>query len=152
MSSQLKDRPYIGVGVMVWKGDALLLGQRKGSHDEGSWQFPGGHLEHGETVLECASREVAEETGIKISEGFHAGFTGNIFERAGRQYVTLFVSARHVSGEAQVIEPEKCRCWKWFPYNELPSPLFLPITNLLEQVPHLGVLRNAPGIQAGGHI
>jgi 8-oxo-dGTP diphosphatase len=50
------------------------------------------------------------------------------------------------------MEPEKCEYWKWFPYNELPSPLFLPITNLLEQVPHLGVLRDAPDIHAVAHI
>jgi 8-oxo-dGTP diphosphatase len=149
--AQFKDRPYIGVGVMVWSGNKLLLGQRKNSQDEGSWQFPGGHLETGETILECARREVDEEAGIQIGDIFHAGFTGNVFKRNGRQYVTLFVSAKYISGDAKVLEPEKCKCWKWFPYNELPSPLFLPITNLLEQVPHLGIFRDVPDIQAGVH-
>jgi 8-oxo-dGTP diphosphatase len=151
LSSEFNDRPYIGVGVMVWKGDKLLLGQRKDVHDEGVWQFPGGHLETGETVSECAQREVSEETGVQIGNAFHAGFTGNIFKRGGRQYVTLFISASYVSGEVSVMEPDKCTCWKWFHYNELPSPLFSPITNLLQQVPHLGVLRDASDTQASEH-
>jgi 8-oxo-dGTP diphosphatase len=149
--SQPDNRPYIGVGVLVWNGDSLLLGKRKDLHYADSWQFPGGHLENGESVLECASREVREESGIEIGDSFHAGYTGNVFKRNNRQYVTLFVSAKYTSGEVRVMEPEKCKCWKWFPYNELPLPLFSPITNLLEQVSDLGIFRDVPDIQAGGH-
>ena len=34
--------------------------------DIGKWCVPGGGLELGETVAECAAREVFEETGVKI--------------------------------------------------------------------------------------
>jgi 8-oxo-dGTP diphosphatase len=35
--------------------------------DEGEyWYAPGGRLEPGETLLECAAREVAEETGLLV--------------------------------------------------------------------------------------
>lgn len=33
-----------------------------------TYQFPGGHLEEGETLSECLLREIEEETGIKIED------------------------------------------------------------------------------------
>lgn len=135
------NRPYVGVGVLVWKADCLLLGKRINSHGETTWQFPGGHLEVGETVAECAVREVREETGLEIAGMIHAGFTNELFSTTGRQYVTLYISAAYVTGEARVLESEKCQCWQWFHYDELPAPLFKPITNLLKQTPSLNVLQ-----------
>jgi 8-oxo-dGTP diphosphatase len=145
------NRPYVGVGVLVWKGDTLLLGKRINSHAEAAWQFPGGHLEVGETVTKCAVREVREETGIEIAGMKHAGFTDELFSTADRQYVTIFVSAAYVSGEARVLEPEKCQCWQWFHCDELPAPLFKPITDLLKRTPVLNVLRVDLGTLKGAH-
>ncbi|QRZ12340.1 NUDIX hydrolase [Paracoccus methylovorus] len=47
-------------------GDTMraLLVQRRNPPDAGLWGFPGGHVEPGETALEAAARELAEETGI----------------------------------------------------------------------------------------
>lgn len=149
-SSNIK-RPYIGVGTLVWKGDFLLLGKRLNSHGEGEWQFPGGHLELGETVTDCAVREVLEETGIEIIGMVPAGYTNEMMSVNDRQYLTLYVSAAYVSGELKVLEPEKCECWQWFKYDELPTPLFQPIINLLRQVPSLNVLQVGPGTPAGAH-
>lgn len=137
----MSQRPYIGACVLLWKQDSLLLGQRLGGQSEGEWQFPGGHLEVGETVLECAAREVREETGLKISEAVHAGFSDKMFSAGGRDYVTLYVSAAYTSGEPKAMEPDKCLSWQWFRYDQLPSPLFLPIVNLLQQSPDLSVYR-----------
>lgn len=144
-------RPYVGVGVLVWKGDFLLLGKRSDLHGDAVWQFPGGHLETGESVTQCAVREVREEAGIEVEGMMHAGFTDELFSTAERHYVTLYVSANYVSGEARVLEPEKCQCWQWFHYNELPAPLFEPITNLLKQTPVLDVLQVDRGIPEGVH-
>lgn len=32
-----------------------------------TYQFPGGHLEEGETLVECLKREILEETGMEVS-------------------------------------------------------------------------------------
>lgn len=41
-------------------------------HVHGKWDFPGGGLEHDESVKECAEREVKEETGYEIEvKGFY---------------------------------------------------------------------------------
>lgn len=134
-------RPCIGVGVMLWKGDYLLLGQRIDAQGATCWQFPGGRLEAGESVLECAAREVCEETGLAIGFARPAGFNNLPFSAGEHDYVTLYVSAAHLGGEPEVMEPEKCRSWQWFHHRELPDPLFLPITHLLKQSPDLRVFK-----------
>ncbi len=106
-------------------------------HSENSWQFPGGHLEFGETVETCARREVGEEAGITIRNIVHCGYTNDVFIDADKHYVTLFVSSDYDKGELRVMEPEKCEKWQWFEWNQLPEPLFLPIKNFLRQFPDL---------------
>ena len=50
-------KPKVGVGVMILKDGEILLGKRKGSHGEGEYAFPGGHLEYMESFSDCAKRE-----------------------------------------------------------------------------------------------
>lgn len=140
---QANNRPFIGVAVMLWKGEHLLLGQRIDSDGSHVWQFPGGHLDVSENVLQCAAREVQEETGLDIGFAEHAGFTNEMFSVADRKYVTLYVTAAYVSGEPEIMEPDKCRGWQWFHYKKLPEPLFLPVINFLKQSPDLSVFQVA---------
>lgn len=126
-------RPYIGVAVIVVRQGRVLLGKRINAHGAGTWQFPGGHLEYGESIEACARRELMEETGLSI-ETLHLGpFTNDFFETEKEHYVTLFVIADRTTGDPVVREPEKCERWDWFPWAQLPRPRFLPIVNLLKQ-------------------
>lgn len=127
------DRPKVGVGVIVQKDGKFLLGKRMGAHGEGSWCFPGGHLEGNERVEDCAIRETEEETGIKIKNIRKATYTNDIFSEESKHYVTLFVLADYDSGEVRICEPEKCEKWEWFDWNNLPSPLFVPVENLVKE-------------------
>jgi 8-oxo-dGTP diphosphatase len=123
----------IGVGVLVWRGKQLLLGRRIMPHHEYCWQFPGGHLESEESVIECASREVLQETGLEVRELRHLGFTDKAFTVAGQHYISLLVSCEVAAGDPVVLEPDKCECWQWFDYQQLPLPLFEPIVIFLSQ-------------------
>lgn len=126
-------RPLIGVAVIVTKAGSVLLGKRKGAHGAGTWAFPGGHLEYGESVEECARREVIEECGIQIINPRAVTFTNDIFGAEGKHYVTLFVSADYSAGDLVVREPDKCEGWIWSPWPPTVKPLFLPVLNLLKQ-------------------
>ncbi|MBU1204900.1 MAG: NUDIX domain-containing protein [Nanoarchaeota archaeon] len=126
-------RPKVGVGIIVIKDNKVLLGKRKNSHGEGSWCFPGGHLEFNESLENCAKREVLEETGIKIKNIRFETITNDIFKDEEKHYITIFMLCEHDSGEAKVMEPGKCEKWDWFEWNNLPEPLFLPIQSLLKK-------------------
>ena len=64
--SKKNDEIKVGIGIMIFKNGKILLGKIKGSHGEGEYAFPGGHLEYMESVKEGALRELEEECGIKI--------------------------------------------------------------------------------------
>jgi 8-oxo-dGTP diphosphatase len=93
---------------------------------------PGGHIEFGESFADCAVRETSEEAGITVKNIRDWVYTNDFFETEGKHYITVFVIAEHDSGEPQIMEPEKCECWEWFEWKNLPSPLFLPLQNLLK--------------------
>ena len=122
--------PRVGVGVIVLRDGLVLLGKRNGSHGADTWALPGGHLEFGETVEQCAAREVLEETGLFIQSATLGPYTNDVFVSEGKHYITLFVLAQSVSGEPQLREPAKCSAWQWFRWLELPKPLFQPLASL----------------------
>ena len=66
MTREYPDYPMVGVGVVVWKDEMVLLIQRGKPPRAGAWSLPGGRQELGETTREAGVREVLEETGIKI--------------------------------------------------------------------------------------
>lgn len=126
-------RPRVGVGVVVTKQDKVLLGKRKGSHGTGKWSLSGGHLEFGESIEECAKRELLEETGLKAISLELGPWTNDLMED-NNHYVTLFVFVSEFAGIPQLLEPDKCEGWKWFAWDQLPSPLFPTIPSLIEKV------------------
>lgn len=120
--SELKQQ--VGVGVMILKNsNEVLLAKRKGSHGEGEYAFPGGHLEFGESFANCAIRETREEAGIEISN-IRFQYLANIMKYGGKQYIHIGLTADWRSGKPQVIEPEKSEEWGWFPLSNIPEPLF----------------------------
>jgi len=132
VNSEKSNRPIIGVGVLVWREKQLLLGQRLA--EKSCWQFPGGHLEAGESVIQCARREVQEETGLDVHSFRHLGYTDQAFVMSEKNYLTLFVSCISDTGDAEVMEPDKCAVWSWFgEHEQLPQPLFEPISLFLDQ-------------------
>ncbi len=143
MSDKSSIRPTIGVGVLIWREQQLLLGKRlvssRAENQIVCWQFPGGHLENDETVIECAVREVVEETGLQVKALRHLGFTNKMFAIGQQPYITLLVSCEYQSGVAQTLEPDKCEQWQWFGYQKLPAPLFKPISLFMSQCDDLYV-------------
>jgi len=62
------DRPYVGVGVIVFRDQEVLLVKRNKEPNKGQWSIPGGKQMIGETVAEAAQRELLEETGVNVDQ------------------------------------------------------------------------------------
>lgn len=130
-----EERPLVGLGIIIRNDGKVLLGKRKGSHGEGTWSFPGGHLEKFETLEICGLRENSEETGLEIEvidKNYSPITTNDFFAKENKHYVTLYIRANYLSGEPKVKEPEKCEEWKWFEWENLPNNLFIPVKNLIK--------------------
>ena len=53
----------IRIKALIVNNGYIILGNANDTY-----QFPGGHLEDGETFIECLKREVMEETGILVDD------------------------------------------------------------------------------------
>ncbi|UMX47630.1 MAG: NUDIX domain-containing protein [Candidatus Nealsonbacteria bacterium DGGOD1a] len=118
-----ENKPKVGIGIMIFKEGKVLLGKRKGSHGQGEYAFPGGHLEYMESFKDCVRREISEECGIKI-KNIRFQFLANIIKYAPKHYVHIGLLADWESGEPKVLEPERSESWGWYEIENLPQPVF----------------------------
>lgn len=133
----MKDnRPKVGVGVIIRKNNKVLLGRRNGKLGTQTWGFVGGHLEFMESIENCVIREVLEETSLSIKNIQFVSITNDMFTDTNNHYLTIFIVCDYKKGKVINLEPDKTQEWKWFEWEKLPRPLFLPIENLLAQKYH----------------
>lgn len=128
-TEQLKIK--VGVGVMVLKDGKVLLGRRKGSHGEGEYAFPGGHMEYMESFAETAKREVKEETGLEV-ENIRFVCLVNLKKYAPKHYVHIGLVADWEDGQPKVMEPNKSDGWDWYDLDKLPTPRFETVDTTFE--------------------
>lgn len=123
LQKELEKRPRVGLAAVVIKNDQILLGKRIGKIGDARWAPPGGHLEYGESVEACASRELLEETALVAKTLIPGPYTNNLIAPKNQHYVTLYVFIPEFEGTLQCLEPEKCAGWEWFDIDHLPTPL-----------------------------
>jgi len=67
MNRRYPQRPMVGVGAIIFRGDRVLLVQRGKEPSYGKWSVPGGLVEIGESLREAVVREVQEEVGLTVA-------------------------------------------------------------------------------------
>ncbi len=114
----MQDSPTVfAAGVILFRRDDdrdrfLLLESAR----HGTWGFPKGHLEPGETLEQCAAREVQEETGglrYDLVPEFREVTRYVVAAHDGSQHnkeVTYFL-ARVVSGELAISKEHRQGRW-----------------------------------------
>lgn len=137
-SRQYPDRPFLGVGALIFDdAQRILLVRRGGQPLRGWWSLPGGVLETGETLHQGIQREVLEETGLLVEPVQML----TVFERImpdaqGRteyHYVLVDYICRITGGQPEAADD--CAGLRWVTRSELPAvqPLTEGTLGVIEQ-------------------
>jgi len=103
------------VGAVVLERDgAVLLLRRARPPRAGTWVFPGGFVELGETVEQAAARECEEETGVTPRLGPLLG----VYSRPGPGIVIVVYRATIAAGAPR--PAHEATDVRWFPPDAIP--------------------------------
>lgn len=112
--------PVRVIAAVIQNDHRYLVCQRPAEKRHGRlWEFPGGKVEPGETDLEAARRELAEELGVAVSE---VGRTLFSIADEGSHFHIEFTPTR-IQGEPQALEHTEIR---WLRLTELSSVPLAP--------------------------
>jgi len=119
---EIKERPKIGIGSLVVRDGKILIGKRLHGHGAGTFQIPGGHLEFGETLEECAIREATEECGLTDFEvGGVVSISNDI--HYDKHYVSIGILLISKSGEPFNTKEGEAD-WYWCDPKDIPKNFF----------------------------
>jgi 8-oxo-dGTP diphosphatase len=121
-----------GVGVLVVRKGRVLLGRRLSPHGYGTWSCPGGKPLDGEEAVDCALRELVEETGLEGRGPRVVCEVVDGFPESRLVYRTRFVQVDDAAGRPSVRQPDKTEAWQWHRWSDLPAPLFSPVASLAD--------------------
>lgn len=134
------ETPRIGVGAIVIHEGKILLVRRGIDPGRGLWAIPGGTLQLGETMRQCAAREVLEETGVSIAVG-DCLYVFDLIQRDENNriefhFVVVDFAGVYVSGQSQgADDADEAR---WFAAEELSG---FPVSqNTLKALHSIGFL------------
>ena len=101
----------IGSGILEKGGKFLLVNAKRGT-PKGLWNNPGGRLDAGESIEECAKREVREETGLNVKiKRLIAVFIYNDVHK--------YIYETEILGGELKIPEEEIKDAKWFTMDEI---------------------------------
>lgn len=130
-------RHHVVVGVLTRPGQVLMVHRRadRGWYPD-VWDFPGGHVEDGETAQDALRRELVEEIGVH-ARGSLAVLARWVLPGAGEDISFLHVASW--SGDPVNLAPEEHDDLRWLGLADalalrLADPAY---PELLRSLPHL---------------
>ncbi|MFI7356199.1 NUDIX domain-containing protein [Streptomyces avidinii] len=116
----------VGVHLYLERDGQVLLGLRHpaSAYAGGTHHFLAGHCEQ-ESAVACLVREAKEEAGLLIEpRDVELAHVVHMVDKPGAQPRIGFVfRARRWTGTPEVLEPDRCVSWGWWPADALPEPI-----------------------------
>jgi mutator protein MutT len=110
------------VFVAALQGGKVLLHRRCNTgYMDGRYDLPSGHVERGEALLDAATRELQEETGLTAKPTDLKLWHINQFSANNQEYYNFFFIAGTWQGEPVIMEHDKCDDMGFFPLEHLPK-------------------------------
>jgi ADP-ribose pyrophosphatase YjhB (NUDIX family) len=111
-------RPQLAVSAAIFRDGKVLLVRRARSPAKGFYTLPGGRVEFGESLHAALTREIDEETGLRIKIVALAGWREVLPSAAGGgHYLIMSFAARWQANEPRL--NEELDDFKWLPPSEL---------------------------------
>jgi len=122
MRREYPDRPIVGVGAVIIRGEEVLLARRGKEPAYGEWSIPGGVVKLGERLEYAIKREVREEVNLTIRVEEIVEVLERIFRdpegRVQYHYVLVDFLCEYLSGKekpsSDALEA------RWVPISEIP--------------------------------
>lgn len=121
MRERFKLRVAVFIGLRNERGEILLQQRANTGFMDGFWDFSAsGHLEEGESIRECAIREVKEEIGVDANEDDLKLIHINQ-DQFNIPYLNFTFILDKWQGEPKICEPDKCSGLQYFKTDSLPG-------------------------------
>jgi len=123
----------IVTAAIIRKGEQVLLTRRApGDRHQGSWEFPGGKLESGESLQQCLERELFEELGVSSRAGLVVCSSDFVYDHGCIRLVAIETTISSddfrltVHDRAEWVDPNRL-----LDYDLLPADI--PVAEFLHQ-------------------
>ena len=119
-------RASLTADIVIFSEDRteVVLIQRKNEPYKGHWAFPGGFMDMGETLEQCAVRELEEETSIKMDSLRQLGAFSDIDRDPRGRTITVAYYGIADKAHCPIKAQDDAAAVGWFRINELPPLAF----------------------------
>ncbi len=132
----------IRVAVIIRKDNQVLLVEHQ-KDGQKYWLLPGGGVEFGESLANCAVRELKEETNLDIEVGSLAFVADSIAPDDSRHVVHVVFYAKELGGQLQVGQEERLYTARYVDIDELNNLVIYPpiAKDIVEAVENVKIYR-----------
>jgi 8-oxo-dGTP diphosphatase len=116
MKARSRKLNQVTAAILTIEGKILIAKRRKGGPFGGSWEFPGGRVEPGETPETALQRELREELGIETRVG--ELLATSLYDSTSLSIELLAYQVTYLSGKFRLADHEEIQ---WVAPTKLPA-------------------------------